>query len=158
MLKTGNAFCSPSENLPAFAIILYVMAFTLSGMSNFQSTSIFLPASTLKFLSAFSFFAKTVCMGFIVMASKSSRRAVPLNFSFEILLIFTGKIIWSPCRKKRGSLGSTIKSFWVSNSFSTKPYFRSFVCAKPIIFHLVNDSGIVNFITIFPLVSVCKSG
>ena len=71
---------------------------------------------------------------------------------------FTVNSSVSPSRRNRGGFGCTIRSFAVTVLPSRKPERNWRSCAKPMNFHCVNASGIVNCIFTTPLLSASNCG
>ncbi len=72
--------------------------------------------------------------------------------------IFVLMVIWSPWRKKRGALGMTINSFWVTVSNWVTALSKVLVCANNCSFHWVKASGVLKLKLTLPASSVCNCG
>src|ERR1041385_7817158 len=134
------------------------MAPTPSGILRSQFNEVLSPFLVLNVFCDEAFPINCEVISFMLMASYKNNCALPLRSFSARLEIFAEKEILSFSRKKRGGLGITISSFCVTHSLVICLYLRSLVYAKPIIFHFVSASGMVNLITTLPFSSVWSVG
>ena len=143
--------CSPSLKFLPSAVILQI--------SNDMSTSGIQLNVTLLLFSAFTM-KDIFCVYriFIVSGSTSCITALPSTVSFDVLKMFADMFALSPMRRNLGIFGCIIIVFFAMASAVIMPLFIFLSCASPIKRHDVILSGNVNFILIFPFLSVNSDG
>ncbi len=104
-----------------------------------------------------AFAPKEVSASLVVGSKNSSVTFTSIAVSV-ILLTRAVRPISSPSRTKRGTLGSTISSFWVTMVCSLTAVASSLSWAKSRNFQLVSASGLSKLMTRLPSASLARSG
>ena len=94
----------------------------------------------------------------MVRASDKASRTVPTRRPLVVLLTFTGNSTTSPSRKKRGGIGSTIKSFEVTHVSKSVPLRICLSCASALNCQVVSVSGKTNSSVTLPALFEIRVG